>query len=246
MIRTILVLILTALAPVFGQQTARAAEAVAYDYGGRMGIYHQSYIVEKTALAQEGRYKVVTRRIETTGQIKTREVEVNCDPASPSVSGNKSGTYEGKVFDDGFQVSGASESVYNLLWAVCRNEPLKSLDEARIYEGYPEVPIGEDKVKGRTFQLHLIAQDVVGDFWAVRKVTLEYRSGQARARKTAHVYCDYDLPTVTIDGKTHELSDTLFRQGRDGERERSLPGDIWIATCIGRSRFEPKASVKQD
>jgi len=239
MIRTILVPSLTALAPVFVLQ-ASAEEAVPYDYGGRMGVYHQSYILEKTPLEKKGAYRVRTKTIDTTGGLDFGEAEVDCDPGRPSVSGKDGEPYEGKVFDEGFEVSGATQGVYNLLWAVCRDKRFKSLGPSQIYEGYAEIPITEDEVKGRTFRLHLISQDAVGDFWAVRKVTLEYRSGEARARKTAHVYCDYDLPTVTIDGKTHELSDTLFRQGADGERKRSTPGDIWVATCIGRSRFDPK------
>lgn len=245
MIRTVPVLILTALAPGFVMQ-ARAAEAVPYDFGGRMGVYRQSYILEKKPLEKKDTYKVRTKTIDTTGDLDFGEVEVVCDPGKPSITGKDREPYEGRVFDEDFKVSGATQRAYNLLWAVCRDRRFKSLGKARIYEGYPEIPIAEDVVKGRTFQLHLIAQDVVGNFWAVRKVTLEYRSGQARARKTAHVYCDYDLPTVTIDGKTHELSGTLFRQGPDGERTRSMPGDIWVATCIGRSRFEPKSAGTSD
>ena len=240
MTRIIFVLTLIALVPVFSQKTAHAAEAVAYDYGGRMGVYHQSYTLEK-----KDSYKVRTKTIDTTGDLDFGEAEVVCNPDNPSITGKGWAPYEGKVFDEDFEVSGATESAYNLLWAVCRDKLFKSLGKARIYEGYPEVPVAEDEVKGRTFQLHLISQDAIGDFWAVRKVTLEYRSGQARARKTAHVYCDYDLPTVTIDGKTHELSGTLFRQGLEVERQRSMADDIWSATCIGRSRFEPKAAASQ-
>lgn len=218
---------------------AQAAEPFAYDFGGRMGFYHQSWIIEKTPLDKKDTYRVRTKRVDNTGGIERQEDKVDCNPQNPSASG-KWGKYEGKVFDKDYEVSGATQSVYNLLWAVCRGEVFKSLGTSQLYQGYHEVPVAEDEVKGETYKVHIRAQDAMDPFWAVRKVTLEYRRGSVRGRKTAHVFCDYDVPTVTVDGKTHELAGTLFVEKPDGERNTGTWERVWIATCIGRSLFEPK------
>lgn len=104
--------------------------------------------------------------------------------------------------------------------------------------------MAETSQDGRDYKLHLVTQEAVASFWAVRKVTLEYCSGDVRGRKAAYVFFDYDLPTVTIDVKTHELSDTLFVGKPEGERKFGTWEHVWIATCIWRNRFDPGESSK--
>jgi hypothetical protein len=111
--------VLLSISFVLAVSSAQAAGPVAYDFCGRMGLYHQSWILEKTPLAKQGVYRVRTRRVDNTGVVETQEGEVDCDPASPSVTGDL-GKFEGKVFAADYEVSGVRESVYNLLWAVCR------------------------------------------------------------------------------------------------------------------------------
>lgn len=49
-----------------------------------------------------------TRCVDNIGVVETQEGEVDCDPASPSETGDL-GKFEGKVFAEDYEVSGARE-----------------------------------------------------------------------------------------------------------------------------------------
>lgn len=230
-------LLLTLITVLTAATAAQAREPFAYHMGGRMGFYYQSSILEKTALDRKGAYAVHVRRVDNTGGVETQVSTVDCNPAKPSVSGDW-GSYEGKVFNKDFEISGATEAVYNLLWAVCRGEAFKSLDGVYVYEGDSEMPVAEGSIAGKPYRVHILSRMPVEGFRALREVALEFRDGKNSVKKTAHVLCDHDVPTVTIDQKTHELAGLLFVGNADDARKLNPWGRVWIATCLGSSRFE--------